>query len=169
VQERDVEQILSKSARRVQEALDRLGLPCRVVQLSQSSRSADEAALAVGCKVGQIVKSLVFRGERSGQALLALVSGANRADEALLRREFGEAVGKADATFVRKQTGFAIGGVAPLGHPHPLATLIDEDLLAQGQLWAAAGTPHALFSLTPEQLLAMTGGRPVRLRVDDAL
>jgi prolyl-tRNA editing enzyme YbaK/EbsC (Cys-tRNA(Pro) deacylase) len=162
-----MEQALSKSARRVQETLERLGFPCRVLQLEQSSRSADEAALAVGCQVGQIVNSLVFKGESSGNALLALVSGANRADEELLAREFGEAVGKAEASFVRQQTGFAIGGVAPLGHPQPLVTLIDEDLLRHDQLWAAAGNPHALFSLTPEQLLAMTGGRSVRLRVDD--
>jgi prolyl-tRNA editing enzyme YbaK/EbsC (Cys-tRNA(Pro) deacylase) len=163
-----VEQPLSKSARRVQEALDHLGVPCRVVQLQESTRSAEEAARAVGCHVGQIVKSLVFRGQVSGKALLALVSGRNRADEGRLCLAFGEAVGKADAAFVRQQTGFAIGGVAPLGHPSPLATIIDEDLMDYEQLWAAAGTPNALFTLTPAHLIAISGGRPVRLRSDDA-
>lgn len=150
---------LSKSAQKVQDALAALGLPCRVIELTESTRSAGDAARAVGCDVGQIVKSLVFRGETSGKPLFVLASGRNRVAEARLAELAGEPIGKADASFVREKTGFAIGGVAPLGHPAPLETYIDEDLLQYPELWAAAGMPTALFSLTPAELRLMTAGR----------
>ncbi len=151
-------QELSASARRVQEALHSLGMNLQVVELPDSTRSAVEAAQAVGCQVGQIVKSLVFRGKRSQRPILAAVSGANRVDEGRLEALIGEPLGKADADFVREQTGFAIGGVPPVGHIQKLETIIDEDLFQYQEIWAAAGTPHAVFRLTPDELAKMTGG-----------
>jgi prolyl-tRNA editing enzyme YbaK/EbsC (Cys-tRNA(Pro) deacylase) len=154
---------LSASARRVQEALTARGLPCRVVELPVSTRTAQDAAAAVGCAVGQIVKSLVFRGTRTDRPILVLASGANRVNEARLSELVGEPVGKADAAFVRAHTGFAIGGVAPIGHPAPLVTYIDADLLQYAEIWAAAGTPNAVFALTPADLQALTGGTVVTI------
>lgn len=149
---------LSTSARRVQAALDALGLACQVVELPASTRTAQEAADAIGTTVGQIVKSLVFQGSASGSPLLVLASGSNRADETLLAALAGEPLKKADADFVRQQTGFAIGGVPPLGHLNPIRTFIDQDLLQYSEVWAAAGTPHAVFRLDPRDLGRMTAG-----------
>jgi prolyl-tRNA editing enzyme YbaK/EbsC (Cys-tRNA(Pro) deacylase) len=129
--------------------------------LPDSARTAPEAAAAVGVEVGAIVKSLVFRcGE---EAVLALVSGANRADEARLAEEFGAPVARADADLARAATGFSIGGVPPFGHPAPLRTVVDEDLLRFEVVWAAAGTPHAVFPIAPAELAELAGGRVVSL------
>lgn len=154
---------LSPAALKVQAALRQHGLDLQVVELADSTRTALAAAQAVGCELGQIVKSLVFRTQKTGRAVLVLVSGANRADEKLLAALAGEKIGKADADFVRQQTGFAIGGVPPLAHPQPLLTFIDQDLLQYETIWAAAGTPFAVFQLTPTQLLAVTGGTVAHL------
>ena len=155
---------LSGSAQRVQEALKALGFELHVLELQQNTLTAPEAAQAVGCQLGQIVKSLVFKGGRTGNPILAIVSGANRADEAKLAALLGEPVAKADANYVRQRTGFVIGGVAPVGHTEPLRILIDQDLMQHGQIWAAAGTPHALFCLTPADLVSMTGGQVAELK-----
>ena len=152
---------LSASARRVQGALERLGFRYQVVELPRTTRSAAEAAEAVGCQVAQIAKSLVFKGRASGRPILVIASGANRVDERALGELVGEPIGKADADFVRQATGFAIGGVAPVGHVRPVRTFIDEDLLRHDAIWAAAGTPNAVFCLAPADLVAMTGGRVV--------
>ncbi len=154
---------LSPSARRVQFALDQFGFGHRVIELPASTRSAQEAAQAVGCQVAQIAKSLVFRGRVTGQPILVIAGGSHRVDEARLSDAVGEEVEKADAEFVRQQTGYAIGGVPPVGHTRPLITLLDEALFAHREIWAAAGTPRAVFRLTPQELLAMTGGRVVAL------
>ena len=154
---------LSASAQRVQDALAALGLAGRVIELPASTRTAQEAADAVGCSIGQIVKSLVFRGAQTDKPILVVASGANRVNEARLGELAGEPIAKADAAFVRAQTGFAIGGVAPLGHPAPIETYIDEDLLQYAEIWAAAGTPNAVFALSPADLQTMTGGRVVGL------
>jgi prolyl-tRNA editing enzyme YbaK/EbsC (Cys-tRNA(Pro) deacylase) len=148
---------LPDSAQRVQQALSRAGLDRRVRLFPNSTRSSAEAAAAVGCSVAQIAKSIVFRAEPSGRAVLAIASGANRIDEAKLARGLGERMGKANAHFVREQTGFAIGGVPPL----PLAdgvVLIDADLLHFEEIWAAAGTPFAVVPLAPAELLALSRG-----------
>jgi prolyl-tRNA editing enzyme YbaK/EbsC (Cys-tRNA(Pro) deacylase) len=150
---------LAASARRVQEALRACGVSCQVVELPDSTRSAAEAARAIGCRVEQIAKSLVFRGQSTDRPVLAIVSGANRVDEARLGELVGEPVAKADAEYVRRRTGYAIGGVPPVGHAEPLACVLDEDLLGHEVIWAAAGTPHAVFPLTAEQLRQVTGGR----------
>ena len=155
---------LSASAQKVQAALTASGLASQVVELPESTRSAREAAAAIGCRVEQIVKSLVFRGGRTGRPVLVLASGPNRVDEKLLGELLGEPAERADAGFVRQHTGFAIGGVPPLGHPGPLLTLIDEDLLGYDELWAAAGTPHAVFKLTPAELQGVTAGRVARIK-----
>jgi prolyl-tRNA editing enzyme YbaK/EbsC (Cys-tRNA(Pro) deacylase) len=130
-------------------------------ELPDSTRTAPEAAAAVGCEVGAIVKSLVFR--IGDEAVLALVSGANRADEGLLEAGFGARVERADADFVRAATGYSIGGVPPLGHPRPLRTLVDEDLLRHPVVWGAAGTPRSVFPMEPRELARLTGGTVVRL------
>ncbi len=129
--------------------------------LPDSARTAPEAAAAVGVEVGAIVKSLVFRC--GDEAVLALVSGANRADEARLSEEFGAPVARGDADLARAATGFSIGGVPPFGHPAPLRTLVDEDLLRFEVVWAAAGTPHAVFPIAPAELAELAGGRVVSL------
>jgi prolyl-tRNA editing enzyme YbaK/EbsC (Cys-tRNA(Pro) deacylase) len=155
---------LSPSARKVQDALDALGMPGRVIEMDRTTRSSADAAAAVGCTVGQIVKSLVFKAETSGQAVLVLTSGANRVDETLIARALAEPVVKADADFVRRASGFAIGGVPPLGHAEPMVVFVDEDLLAHTTLWAAAGNPQAVFRLTPQELRTITNGRVIRVK-----
>lgn len=145
----------------MQEALAAAGVECRVVELPASTRTAKEAAQAIGCTVAQIAKSIVFRGADSGEPYLVIASGVNRIDEAMLAAEVGEAVAMASPDFVRQATGYAIGGVPPVGHPRALTTLIDRDLLALDELWAAAGTPNAVFRLRPDDLRAMAGDRVV--------
>jgi len=154
---------LSASAQKVQDALARLGFPMQVIELPASTRTAVEAAQAVGCDVGQIVKSLIFKGRDSGRPLLILASGSNRVDLEKAAAAVGEALDKADADFVRQHTGFAIGGVPPVGHTEALDTYIDIDLLQYPQVWAAAGTPNAVFCLTPSDLERVTGGRVVTI------
>lgn len=154
---------LSTSAQKVQNLLKEGGFPSRVVELPDSTRTAVEAANAIGCVVAQIVKSLIFRGKQSDTGILVVASGINRVDEKRLRELAGETIEKANADFVRQRTGFAIGGVPPLGHSEPLKTFIDEDLLQYDEIWAAAGTPHAVFQLTPKDLQAMTGGQVVSI------
>jgi prolyl-tRNA editing enzyme YbaK/EbsC (Cys-tRNA(Pro) deacylase) len=158
-----MEKPLSPSAQKVQRALEDLGFTLQVVELPASTRTAVEAAQAVGCQVGQIVKSLVFKGKRSGRPILVEASGVNRVDEKKLEALIGEPLGKADADFVRQVTGFVIGGVPPVGHAQPLETFIDRDLLQYETIWAAAGTPNAVFRLTPQDLVRMTGGKVVEI------
>jgi prolyl-tRNA editing enzyme YbaK/EbsC (Cys-tRNA(Pro) deacylase) len=151
---------------RVQAALQARGLDGPVLELAASTRTADEAARACGVSVGQIVKSLVFMA--GDEPLLVLVSGANQADLDKLAVLAGRPVRRADAAEVRTATGFAIGGVAPTGHPRPLATIIDRDLLRHERLLAAAGTPRTVFALTPDDLGRLTGGRVADVRREDA-
>lgn len=155
---------LSTSASRVQQALQAGGFGCQVVELPASTRTAQEAAQAIGCEVAQICKSLVFRAKSSNRAILVIASGANRVNEKRLAALASEPIEKANADFVREQTGFAIGGVPPLAHDRPLTTFVDEDLLQYAEVWAAAGTPHAVFSLTPDALQRMTGGQVVSIK-----
>jgi len=152
------ERPLAAAAARVQAALAARGAPCLVRELPASTRTAVEAANAIGCTVAQIVKSLVFRRRDDQAAVLALVSGTNQADLAALGALVGAPLERADADFVRRVTGYAIGGIPPLGHATALPTWIDADLLALGEVWAAAGTPHAVFSLEAASLPMLTGG-----------
>lgn len=150
---------LSASAQRFQETLKSRGFAHQVVELPASTRTAREAAQAVGCQVEQIVKSLIFKGAQSQTPVLVLASGPLRVDERRVSELVGEPIEKADADFVRQHTGFVVGGVPPLGHREQVATFIDETLFRYDTLWAAAGTPHAVFQLTPADLQAMTDGQ----------
>lgn len=142
-----------------QEGLAAFGVRSEVVEFTESTRSAADAAAAIGCELGQIVKSLVFKTRKSGQAVLMLANGANRVDEKRMRALVGEKLGKADADFVRAQTGFAIGGVPPFWAGQDLPVFVDEDLLQYEVVWAAAGTPNAVFALKPDELLRASGGK----------
>jgi prolyl-tRNA editing enzyme YbaK/EbsC (Cys-tRNA(Pro) deacylase) len=154
---------LSASPRRVFDAAQALGLDIAIHVMARSTRTAEEAAAACGCKVGQIVKSLIFKGRGSGKALLFLVAGDNRLDERLAARLVGDALERPDALFVREETGFAIGGVPPFGHKNRLPTIMDHHLLAHETVWAAAGAPNAVFSITPDLLRQATAARVTRL------
>lgn len=156
---------LSSSAQKVQDALHSIGLTLEVVELPDSTRTAVEAAQAIGCQVAQIVKSIVFKGKRSMRPVLVIASGINRVDEKKIEALIGEPLGKADADYVRERTGFVIGGIPPLGHVERLETFIDEELLQFTEVWAAAGTPHAVFRLNPSDLERMTGGKVVAIKV----
>ena len=155
---------LSPRAQKVQDALNQLGLSLQVIELPASTRTAQEAAQAIGVEVGQIVKSLIFKTKRSGRPILVIASGENRVNEKTIEALIQEPLGKADADFVRQRTGFVIGGVPPLGHSEPLETFVDEDLLRYDEVWAAAGTPHAVFRLNPADLERMTGGRLMSIK-----
>jgi prolyl-tRNA editing enzyme YbaK/EbsC (Cys-tRNA(Pro) deacylase) len=157
---------LGASVRRVQDALATAGGGHTVIALEKSARTSAEAAAAVGCKVDQIAKSLVFRGEQSQRAVLIIASGANRVDERKVAALIAEPIGRADADFVRQRTGFAIGGVAPVAHAEPLTILIDEDLLQWPEIWAAAGHPNTVFKLTPADLVRLTGGHVAAVKSD---
>ncbi len=155
---------INPSIQKVVDALHVLGFDYKVIEYEDSTRTSAEAAARVGCQVGQIVKSLVFQGLASGKPVLVLTSGANRVDENRLSQTVGEPIGRADADFVRGATGFAIGGVPPIGHVRPLETYIDEDLLQYEQIWAAAGTPNAIFETAPVALKLMTGGMVIKVK-----
>ncbi|MEK7809091.1 MAG: YbaK/EbsC family protein [Chloroflexota bacterium] len=155
---------LSPSAQKVQDTLQSLGFNLQVIEFEQTTRTSVEAAQAVGCEVGQIAKSLIFKGKQSGKAILIIASGANRVDEKKIKSILGEKVEKPDADFVREQTGFVIGGVPPVGHTQKLETLIDEDLLKFDEIWGAAGTPNAVFKLAPQELVKMTGGKIANIK-----
>lgn len=155
---------LPASARRVRDAASALGLAVEIRAFPDGTRTADDAARAVGCDVAQIVKSLVFR--IGDEVVLALVAGANRLDEAKLAAAAGvdrPSVARADADAVRAATSYAVGGVPPFGHPAPLRTWVDRDLLDHDVVWAAAGTPTHVFAASPAALVAATGAVPADL------
>lgn len=145
---------LKPASRRVLEAAGPLGLRIEIVSHAETTRTAEEAAKACGCAVGQIIKSLIFKGEQTGTPWLILVSGPNRVNEAALATHTGEKLVRPDARFVREVTGFAIGGIPPFGHANPMKTLIDRDLLQYAEVWAAAGTPDTVFKAAPGALVA---------------
>lgn len=149
---------LSKAARRVADYLAERGITDRVRELPDSTRTAVEAAAAVGCEVAQIAKSLVFEAAETGRPVLVVASGANRVNEKALASLIGEKMKRASPDFVREKTGYAIGGVPPVAHATPPVTVLDRDLFALGEIWAAAGTPHAVFRLTAAELAELTGG-----------
>jgi prolyl-tRNA editing enzyme YbaK/EbsC (Cys-tRNA(Pro) deacylase) len=155
---------LSLSAQKVQDTLLSLGFDYTVVEHAGSTRTAQEAADRAGCKLGQIVKSLIFKGKQSDKPILVLTSGANRVDEKRISAYAGEAITRPDADFVRAVTGFAIGGVPPVGHLQKMETYIDEDFLQYETIWAAAGTPNAIFELKTGDLQKMTAGQVVQVK-----
>lgn len=161
----DINQELAKSAQSVQDALANAGLTCRVVELSDSTRTAQDAANAIGCDVAQIVKSLIFKTRNSQKPVLVLASGPNRVNEKVIEAFVGEKIVKADADFTRDVTGFAIGGIPPIGHKEPIDLIfIDEDLMKFEEIWAAAGTPNAVFNLKGKDLCKMTQGKVISIQ-----
>jgi prolyl-tRNA editing enzyme YbaK/EbsC (Cys-tRNA(Pro) deacylase) len=163
-----MENSLSASAQRFQDHLAARGYPNRVVEMPGTTRTSAEAAAAIGCMGAQIAKSIIFRSEIEGTniAVMVIASGINRVDEKKINGLIGSPIRKADADFVRQETGYVIGGVPPVGHAHLIRILIDADLMQFDEIWAAAGTPFAVFQLTPAQLVEMTAGTVADTRVD---
>lgn len=154
---------LSSSAQQVQQAIKAFGLDCQVVEMQSTTRSAQDAAQALGCRVEQIVKSLVFKGKKTQKPVLVLAGGANRVNIKNLREHVSEAVKMAQPDFVQAVTGFAIGGVPPIGHAQKIITFIDEDLMQHEEIWAAAGTSNTMFKITPHDLAKITGGQVITI------
>lgn len=154
------------TALRTQGLLADAGLPVRVVEFEQPTRTSAEAAEAIGCAVAEIAKSVVFRNKTAGGAVVVVASGANRVSEAKVGACLGVKLGRADADFVREATGYVIGGVAPLGHSGPVRLLLDRDLLRFSTVWAAAGTPFSVFPLQPADLQAITRAEWADVRQD---
>jgi len=155
---------LTKSARGVQEVLNRAGLDCKVVELPSSTKTATDAAKSIGCTVSQIVKSLIFRTKVTTRPVLILASGSNRVSEQHIELHIGEEITKADPEFIRKITGFAIGGIPPLGHTQTIdLVFMDEDLLNLDEVWAAAGTPNAVFCIKSKDLMNVTHSKVISL------
>lgn len=155
---------LSPSAKRVQDTLRELGFKNEILEFQTPTRTSADAAQAVGCEVGQIAKSIVFRTMKTNRPVLVIASGPNRINEKKIEEKISEPIGKADADFVRQKTGFVIGGVPPVGHKEKMEIFIDEDLLRYEEIWAAAGTPNAVFKLTPSELIRMTGGQIISVK-----
>lgn len=149
---------LSKNAERVQEYIRKKGFDFQVKELPDSTRTAADAAKALGCDIAQIAKSLVFMDENQGAAVLVIASGTNRVDLMKILKQTGRLLTRADGKTVKERVGFAIGGVPPAGHKEKLLTLLDQDLKQYPRIWAAAGTPNAVFELGPEDLAPMTDG-----------
>ena len=154
---------LPASAQRVRDEAGRLGLEIAVMEMAASTRTAQDAAAACGCEVAQIVKSLVFRGSESGRPYLMLVSGSNRLNETGVAAILGEALTRPDADYVREVTGFAIGGVPPFAHVSPMQVFVDEDLVRFETVWAAAGTPRAVFAASPGSLVNALGAKVLKV------
>ncbi len=155
-------QLMAKSAKNVQDVLDQKGLQCKVVELPSSTHTAQDAASSIGCNVAQIVKSLIFKTKETNKPVLILAAGPNRVNEKIIESYVGEKIEKANAEFTREVTGFAIGGIPPVGHKQHIDLIfIDEELLKNESVWAAAGTPNAVFKLQSQDLLEMTEGKVV--------
>ena len=165
----DIEKVgMGTSAAKVQRALQERGLTVNVREMAETTRTASDAARAIGCDVNRIVKSLVFRGSATGKPAIFLVSGGNRLDETVAATAVGESLERASPDFVRQVTGFAIGGVPPLGHPQQIPVWMDKDLLSHTSVWAAAGTPFAVFEIEPTELQRVTDAMVVELKHSSA-
>lgn len=150
---------MSKSLKRVKAALDAAGLSAEILEMGDSTRTAEDAARAAGCALDQIVKSVIFRGEADGHVVLFLTAGGNRVDDAKASAVAGTALGKADAKLIRAETGFAIGGVSPIGHLSPVRAFMDPRLLEFEVVWAAAGTPRHIFAANPAAIQEISGAQ----------
>jgi prolyl-tRNA editing enzyme YbaK/EbsC (Cys-tRNA(Pro) deacylase) len=158
-------QISAQCAPGVQKALTKHGVDCAVIELSDSTRTASDAAAELGCDVGQIVKSLIYKTQSMNQPVLVLASGLNRVNERSVEHQLGEEITKANADFARDFTGFAIGGIPPVGHKKSIKLIfIDKDLLEFDTVWAAAGTPNSVFNITGTDLVAMTNGKVISIK-----
>ena len=153
-----MEKNLKNSAQRIQDILHDHNLDINVVEFKKLTRTAQEAAEAIGCEVGQIAKTLIFKGKQSAKPVVVIASGINRVDEKKIAAIIGEKIVKPDADFVLKNTTFVIGGVPPIGYTLDIKPVIDEDLVQHAEIWAAAGTPNAVFAITPKDLVRITQG-----------
>ncbi|MFC1727031.1 YbaK/EbsC family protein [Patescibacteria group bacterium] len=154
---------LDPISQKVQDALNRLNIESRIIKLKKPARTALEAAEALNCQLGQIAKSLVFRGKETQKPFLLIVSGVNHVSEPGMNHRLGEAIEIANPNYVQEKTGFAIGGVPPLGHIQPIITFLDQDLFRHQEIWAAGGTPQTVFKITPKQLEQFTQGEIVKI------
>ena len=157
-------QQLSPSAQKIQDQIKSLGYDYIVIEHAEYTRTAQEAADRAGCDLGQIVKSLIFKRQESGKPILILTSGANRVDEKRIASYAGEMITRADPDYVREVTGFAIGGIPPFGHSQKIETYLDEDFFQYNKVWAAAGTPNAIFELDSNILQKITNGQVVKVK-----
>lgn len=152
------------SVEKVKETLSDIGIDTEIVTFDQSTRSSQEAADAIGCSVSQIAKSLLFRGKKTLTPIMVIASGSNMVDTKKIKVFMNENIGRADADFVKENTGYTIGGVPPVGHIKPIRIFIDEDLIQYDIIWAAAGSPHSVFKLTPDDLVKITNGDVVNTK-----
>lgn len=149
---------LKKSSQRIQDILEEYNLNAKVIEFKELTRTSQEAASVIGCEVGQIAKTLIFKGKTTGQPICIIASGKNRVDEKKIIQYVGEEIEKPSADYVLKHTGFAIGGVPPIGYKFESKILVDEDLMTYQTIWAAAGTPHSVFQISPKDLLRISEG-----------
>lgn len=156
---------MSKSLKRVEAALAAAGVEVAVMEMGEETRTAEQAARAAGCVVDQIAKSILFQGQAGGHVILFITSGGRQVDPVKASALAGEALGKADADLIRRETGFAIGGVAPIGHLTPVRAFFDPRLLEFDRVWAAAGTPRHIFAIAPDRLLELSGAQPAAFTV----
>ncbi len=157
-------QKLKDSSQKIQDLLNQYGLDFKVIEFKELTRTAQEAADVIGCEVGQIAKTLIFKGKSSSRPICVIASGKNRVDEKKIAHYVGEEIEKPDADYVLEHTQFSIGGIPPIGYTFAINPLIDEDLMHYAELWAAAGTPNSVFSLSPQNLLKITNGQVVNVR-----
>lgn len=155
---------LKNSSQRIQDILKQYNLDIKVIEFDESTRTSQDAANTIGCEVGQIAKTLIFRGKKTLKPICIIASGKNRIDEKKVEKSIGEEIERPDADYVLKYTTFAIGGIPPIGFNFEMKPLIDEDLLNYSILWAAAGTPNSVFSITPKNLLKITNGQVVDIK-----
>lgn len=155
---------LKHSSQKIQDLLESLHLEIKVIEFKQLTRTSKEAASVIGCEVGQIAKTLIFKGKKSEKMISVIASGKNRVDEKKVAKAVGEEIEKPDADYVVKHTHFVIGGIPPIGYPLDLPPLLDEDLMTYKEVWAAAGTPYAVFCITPQDLVKITGAKVMKIR-----
>lgn len=154
---------LSQSAQKVQEALKKYSIEVKVVQFTETTKTSQDAAKLIGCELAQIAKTIIFKGKNSNNPICVIASGIHRINEKRIEELIGEPLGKATPDFVLEKTGFVIGGVPPIGHATQMTIFIDDALLKYNELWVAAGNPHAVFKLTPQELLKITQGKVVSI------
>ena len=158
---------MKPAAERVQQVLKELGLDSQIIEFSNSTKTSAEAAAAIGTSVSQICKSILFAA--GDEPVMVIASGSNRIDQTKIQVYVEKELGKANAAFVREHTGFAIGGVPPVGHASQFPIFIDQDLLQYAEVWAAGGTPNSVFPLSPTDLVRVTGGRVIDCKEDPSL
>lgn len=155
---------LKHSSQRIQDLLQSYKLEIKVIEFKQLTRTSKEAAAVIGCDVGQIAKTLIFKGKKSEKMHCVIASGKNHVDEKKVAKAVGEEIEKPDADYVVEHTHFVIGGIPPIGFPLDAPPILDEDLMAFKEIWACAGTPYAVFCITPQDLIRITSAKVMKIR-----